>query len=81
MTTATDYDLTGAIIAYETGTIETEEELLQLFQHLVDTGLAWSLQGHYGRTAVALIEAGHIADTKKAGAQTNGKQSRHLSKI
>jgi len=68
MTTATDYDLTGAIIAYETGTIETEEELLQLFQHLVDTGLAWSLQGHYGRTAISLIEDGYITDTRQTGA-------------
>ena len=60
MTTNTSYDLTGAIIDYETGAMETEEQLLELFQHLVDTGMAWSLQGHYGRTATALIEAGHI---------------------
>jgi hypothetical protein len=56
------YDLTTAIINYETGAMETEEELLELFQYLVDTGMAWSLQGSYGRTAYALIEAGHITN-------------------
>ena len=52
-------DLTGDIIAYESGDLG-EEATLELFQHLVDTGLAWQLQGHYGRTASALIEGGHI---------------------
>lgn len=60
MDSNTDYDVVNAIIAYEMGTMETESELLELFQHLVTTGMAWKLQGHYGRTAVALIEAGHI---------------------
>lgn len=54
------YDLTTAIINYETDQMETTDEVLELFQELVNTGLAWSLQGHYGRTATALIEGGHI---------------------
>jgi hypothetical protein len=53
------FDLTTRIIAFETGET-TEEEVIELFQYLVDTGLAWSLQGTYGRTAEALIEAGLI---------------------
>ena len=47
------------IIAYEQGDLG-EEETIKLFQYLVDTGLAWQLQGSYGRTAKALIEAGLV---------------------
>ena len=52
-------DLAGDIIAYESGELD-QDETVALFQHLVNNGMAWSLQGHYGRTAVALIEAGLI---------------------
>lgn len=53
------YDRTSAIIAYETGELDLDG-VVELFQHLVDTGLAWQLQGSYGRTAVALIEEGLV---------------------
>lgn len=42
---------------------ETDEQVLQAWQHLVDTGLAWNLQGWFGRTARRLIDNGFI--TKK----------------
>lgn len=38
----------------------TEENVYAAYQHLVDTGLAWSLQGRVGRTARLLIEQGLI---------------------
>lgn len=37
---------------------ESEEQVIEAWQHLIDTGLAWSLQGWFGRTARHLIEEG-----------------------
>ena len=34
----------------------TEEEQIEAWQHLVDTGLCWILQGWFGRTAADLID-------------------------
>ncbi|MFY1688154.1 DUF7417 domain-containing protein [Plantactinospora sp. WMMB782] len=53
-------DFLDRVIAFEQGELG-EEDVVELFQHLVDTGLAWQLQGTYGRTARDLIDAGLVA--------------------
>lgn len=52
-----DYRAVALAEGFEDG---TEEEVLAAWQHLVDTGLAWKLQGFFGRTARHLIEQGLI---------------------
>jgi hypothetical protein len=47
------------IIRYEEGEM-SDEDMIAMFQKLVNSGLAWQLQGSYGRTARDLIEAGYI---------------------
>lgn len=47
------------IMRYEQGEMTTEAEVVNFFQGLIDSGLAWTLQGHYGRNAAALIKAGY----------------------
>lgn len=47
------------ILDWEKG-LMTEEQETELFQHLVDTGMVWSLQGMYGRRAQQLINEGKI---------------------
>lgn len=47
------------IIDFEAGEV-TEDEVIEAFQDGVNTGMVWSLQGSYGRTADALLSAGYI---------------------
>lgn len=39
---------------------DSEEQVVDAWQYLVDTGLCWQLQGWFGRMAKALIEQGII---------------------
>lgn len=51
-------NLLDSMIAWEQGEL-SEEETTELFQKLIDNGMAWTLQGCYGRQAAALIDAGY----------------------
>ena len=48
-------DVVDQIIDFECGMMD-EVESVQFFSELIKTGLAWSLQGSYGRIAKNLID-------------------------
>lgn len=37
---------------------DSEAQIIEAWQTLIDSGLCWKLQGWFGRTATALIEEG-----------------------
>ena len=41
-----------------------EGEYLRAWQHLINTGLAWTLQGSFGRRARDLIEQGYCTNPR-----------------
>lgn len=50
-------DQLDKMIAWENGDLD-DDDVVELFQELIDNGMAWKLQGAYGRQAMALINAG-----------------------
>jgi hypothetical protein len=68
--------LTNRIIEYEEGNL-SDRETLELFSDLIKSGLAWQLQGSYGRMARDLIKSGllnnrGVIDWEKFEELTNG---------
>ena len=61
-------NILNKIETYERGEVSSKEEAT-FFQELVDSGMAWHLQGHYGRKAAMLIEEGKV---KNNGEGVNG---------
>jgi len=61
-----------SISKYENGNMHLGE-VVELFQGLVNTGLAWTLQDHYQKTARLLIHQGFVSPSY----QTSG-QHKHM---
>ena len=53
-----DYEATGLAEGWIPA--ESEEQVIDAWQHLHDTGLAYKLQGWFGRTAQELLKRGII---------------------
>ena len=47
-------DFIDQIMDYESGELN-DKEIIEMFSDMVKSGNAWSLQGHYGRTAEVFI--------------------------
>lgn len=55
-----------AIMIIEADEDATYEQELEAWQHLIDTGTVWHLQGSYQRGAIALIQGGLCTDGRKS---------------
>lgn len=56
-------DSLDAVMLIEGGDA-TDEQMIEAFQSLIDSGIVWKLQGFYGRTAAGLIDAGYCTPAK-----------------
>lgn len=65
------YEAVGIAEGFEEA--ESEEQVRAAWQHLVNNGQAWQLQGFFGRTAAALIEQGVILSRADYEATYGGK--------
>ena len=54
-------DIVDYIMDYESGNM-SDLDILRMFSELIKNGMAWTLQGHYGRTANSLIESEYLMD-------------------
>ena len=52
-------DIIDYIMDYEMGNM-SDLDTLKMFSELIKNGMAWNLQGHYGRMAKYLIQKDYI---------------------
>ena len=69
------FDVVGFIMDFEGGEA-SDEQIIDGFQHLLDDGTVWTLQGSYGRMAQALLDRGLIHQRGTIGAVLADKQRR-----
>ena len=53
-----DYTAISIAEGFCEGENATEEQQIEAWQHLINTGRCWTLQGFFGRTAQGLIDGG-----------------------
>lgn len=56
---AFEFNLVDFILLFESDYDLTDEEIIEGFQHMINSGIVWELQGFYGRTAQNLIDNGY----------------------
>ena len=68
------------IIDFENGEMDAEA-VAEFFQGMINSGVVWQLQGFYGRTAVALIQAGECmtADDYGTAEATREEDAREMA--
>lgn len=54
----TEFDIPQFLIDFEAEGL-SGNEVVEGFQHLINSGFCWELQGFYGRFAMDLIKAGY----------------------
>ncbi|HIA00610.1 MAG TPA: hypothetical protein EYN66_01635 [Myxococcales bacterium] len=59
----TDYDAIGMAEGFVD--CPDEETYYKAWQHLIDTGMCWKLQGFFGRAATSMIESGVCTAAKE----------------
>ena len=59
---------TATMIVEGVETEQYEGQIIDAWQHLIDSATVWQLQGWYGRTAMQLIERGVCTAPDWAGA-------------
>jgi len=73
-------NLEATMIAEGAQEAESDEQYIQAWQQLIDTGLAWSMQGFFGRTASTMIQNGlcyyPTVKPKKKPVNTGGQTPR-----
>lgn len=61
------------MMAWEAGELD-DGDTVDLFQRLVNNGMAWRLQGAYGRMATELLDAGMITSPFQVVADSDDDQ-------